>query len=168
MPILSPNHAPRRRPSNRTRHAVKSTGTNRFHVFKELENSTKQFKIIERNYWAENTFNVAAAAEKFVRLIQKSLIFKIDFLEDEVIVIPTRRGSGGMKDLRALLEKIEFHPMDDSDDKIYLALMKNFYEQFLEWARTYKNEPPPGFVPQFNRGRVNILKREPGRHKYGS
>jgi hypothetical protein len=161
MPILSPNRAPHNRPS-------KGTGTTRNHVFRELKNSLAQFEIVESNYWNEQAHNRDAALQKFIRMIHKSVVFTIDFLEDEVIVIPTRRGKDGMRDLRSLINKIQFPEMDESDDKLYLAMLKNFYEQFLEWSRTYKEEPPPGFVPMFNRGKVNLLTREKGRHRYGS
>lgn len=163
MPILSNKHAPHSHPKSTI-----GTSTTRFQVFQQLKKFNEQFEKVERAYLEENKVNMDRCVEKFHKLISASYLFTIDFLEDEVIVISIRRGAEGMKDLRFLLNQIQFHESDHSDDKLHMALLKNFCEQFMEWARTYKSEPPPGFVPQFNRGRVNLLKREPGRHKYGS
>lgn len=168
MPLLSTNHAFDNFRKSTTSTPLDSTSTTRNRLFRELEKNTLQFNKVERAYIEENKLNLERSIEKFIKLIVKSIVFKIDFFEDEVIVIPARRGAAGMKDLRSLIDNVKFHEMDSSDDKIYLAMLKNFYEQFLEWSRTYKDEPPPGFVPQFNRGRVNLLQREKGRHKYGS
>jgi hypothetical protein len=161
MPILSNHHV--------NLPYEKGTGTTRLPLFRELQKTLTQFKKVENCYFREHKVNTEAAIKKFRMMIVTSAVWKTDFHEDEIVVIPVPRGRTGALRLRELLDAIEFNESSGLDDKPVLAHLKNFYEQFLEWANTLHNEPPPGFVPQYNRGRVNLLVRShKGRHHYGS
>jgi hypothetical protein len=145
------------------------TSTHRKPLFSELENSVRQFKKVGDCYLREHKVNLEKSITKFRTMIGKSRIWNIDFHEDSVVIIPVGRGRAGFERLRELLDSIEFNESSGLDDKPVLAHLKNFYEQFLEWTNTLHNEPPPGFVSQYNRGRVNLLVRShKGRHRYGS
>jgi hypothetical protein len=158
-----------RQPKWDHRHPSTSTTFNQRKT--SIKKTREQFEKIKLSYLKGEYVNLERAYGKFLKIARNSKVFEILIPDYLIVVKPIPRGGPGLAELAANLNEIEYLLANDDDQQALdcMSKLKTFYEQFMEWHKTYNVGVQPHFTPQGkNKGRINLLNRPKGRHTYGN